>query len=121
MQHPQRCVYTALPNTRQNVSGQTLPAPLNFNVGTVGGRFIATVCLCGAAEYKPKRQRTNVPQPPKFNVGAAAMGRSWESVAIIDSVRVGGVNINLLGVVPFPHRASSTLSSGGTGGIDRHS
>ena len=83
---------------------------------TVGGTFIATMHTTTANEDKTSANGHLFPAPLKFNVDAGAAGWLFENVAIIDSVRVGGVSITVSTKLALPQCASSTLNSGGKGG-----
>ena len=59
------------------------------------------------------------PAPLKFNVGARVMGREWEGVAIIYSVRVGGVFSTDPTAIALSAENILNIELGGKGGSHR--
>ena len=78
---------------------------------SVDGIFIATTYANKRTKGKTTREQAQVPRTPEDRV----MGRELEGVAIIYSVRVGGVFGTVATALALPQPTSSTLSLGGKG------
>ena len=81
----------------------------------MGGTFIATMHTTTANEDTTSANGHLFPAPLKFNVDAGAASWLFANVAIIDSVRVGGVNTIVAMKLSLPQCNSSALNSGRRG------